>query len=291
MTLLSTLGYAPQKKNTIPVEENINANDISIVIPVKNNQSGISRFLQVFEEVTPKKFYPSEIIIIDNNSDVSIKIPGKYPVKLVLSKCKPVGPASARNKGVEISDRDWILFTDSDCIPTESTISGYCRNDNRVLAYAGGIDIVSNDILSKYYCSQETLIPPEAKHAEKVRPDYLVTANCLIQKSAIEFVGGFDSNFKQAGGEDIDLAFRLLEIGELDYQFNSITRHEFDDGITGFVKRFKRYGRGNKQLAIKFKLNLKPKIFFPQKCTVSNIILAVIQFLAMRYGYAKGAIK
>ncbi len=291
MTLLSTLGYAPQKKDPIPVISVINANEISIVIPVKNNQSGILRFLQVFEEVTPTKFYPLEIIIVDNNSNFPIKIPQNYPVRLKLSKCNSIGPASARNKGVEISSGQWILFTDSDCIPTKNTISGYCRTDNKVVAYAGGIEIVSNNILSKYYSSQETLIPPEAKYVDTVRPDYLVTANCLIQKSAIEIVQGFDASFKQAGGEDIDIAFRLLEIGELDYQFNSVTRHEFDDGITGFVKRFKRYGRGNKQLAIKFNLDLTPKFFFPQKLSFFNVLLAVIQFSTMRYGYVKGGVK
>lgn len=291
MTLLSTLGYAPQKKDFIPVNENINANEISIVIPVKNNQPGISRFLQVFEEVTPKEYYPLEIIIVDNNSDSEINIPDRFPVKLILSKCLPIGPASARNKGIEISKGKWILFTDSDCIPTWKAISGYCKTDNIVIAYAGGIDIVSNDILSNYYKTQETLIPPEAKYAESIRPDYLVTANCLIQKNAIEFVGGFDPAFKQAGGEDIDIAFRLLEVGELDYQFNSITRHEFDDGITGFISRFKRYGRGNKQLAIKYNLNLKPRPFMPLHISFANVFLALLQFLAMRYGYAKGAIK
>ncbi|MDO6804662.1 glycosyltransferase, partial [Wenyingzhuangia sp. 1_MG-2023] len=133
MTLLSTLGYAPKKKSPIPVKEFINANEISIVIPVKNNQFGISRFLHIFEEITPKEFYPLEIIIIDNNSGLPIEISRNYPVKLRLSKCKPVGPASARNKGVEISKGQWILFTDSDCIPTESSISGYCRTDNKVI--------------------------------------------------------------------------------------------------------------------------------------------------------------
>ncbi|MDO6806512.1 hypothetical protein Q4595_28905, partial [Wenyingzhuangia sp. 1_MG-2023] len=83
---------------------------------------------------------------------------------------------------------------------------------------------------------------------------------------------------------DIDIAFRLLEIGELDYQFNSVTRHEFDDGVAGFVKRFKRYGRGNKQLAIKYNLDLLPTFFFPKKISFFNVLLAVIQFLAMRYG-------
>ena len=129
------------------------------------------------------------------------------------------------------------------------------------------------------------LIPPEAIDNELIRPDYLVTANCLVYKDAFNYIGGFDENFQQAGGEDIDLGFRLLSIGSIAYQWNSIVLHNFDDGIKGFIKRFNRYGKGNKQLAHKHMLNLTPKPFLPIIKTPYNIILAVIQFLFMSTGY------
>lgn len=292
MTLLSTLGYSPNKKSILEIFKTIIPKNISIVIPVKNNQIGIDRFLAEFTEVTSIEHYPQEIIIIDNNSTPALHLPNDYPVSLILSTCKDVGPAAARNKGVSLAKGEWILFTDSDCIPTPSTISGYCTNhNNKVLAYAGGIDIVSDDYLSRYYKTQETLIPPEAIYLNKKRPDYLVTANCLIQKSAIIHVGFFDTAFKQAGGEDIDLAFRLLEVGEIDYQFSSCTRHDFDDGFTGFINRFKRYGRGNRQLALKYQLDLKPTLFLPAKISPVNILLALAQYLSMRVGYQKGGLE
>lgn len=290
MTLLSTLGYSPIKKDTCKVMGIISPMSVSIVIPVKDNQVGINRFLNAFIEVTSPKHYPQEIIIIDNNSEHALQLPSEYPISLNLALCKAVGPAAARNEGVVRAGGEWILFTDSDCIPTSSTISGYCTNHNEVIAYAGGIEVISNDYLSQYYKSQETLIPPEAIYLSKKRPDYLVTANCLVQKSAIEQIGFFDPQFKQAGGEDIDLAFRLLEIGEIDYQFASITCHEFDDGFSGFVKRFKRYGRGNKQLALKYRLNLKPTLFLPTKLSFINTLLALVQYVSMRIGYHKGGL-
>jgi len=291
MTLLSTLGYSPNKKKTLETLKNIEAKNISVVIPVKNNQAGIERFLAKFIAITSPEYYPQEIIIVDNNSVPALFLPNEYPISLSLAFCKDVGPAAARNKGVAMAKGEWILFTDSDCIPTSSTVSGYCTSSNEVLAYAGGIDVVSDDYLSRYYKTQETLIPPEATYLEKKRPDYLVTANCLIQKSAIKQIGFFDPEFKQAGGEDIDLAFRLLEVGEIDYQFASCTQHEFDDGFIGFINRFKRYGRGNKQLALKYQLDLKPTLFLPAKLSPINILLALAQYLSMRVGYQKGGLE
>ena len=100
-------------------------------------------------------------------------------------------------------------------------------------------------------------------------------------QSAIDYIGYFDASFQQAGGEDIDLAFRLLEVGELEYCFESVTNHNFDDGLLGFVKRFIRYGKGNRQLAIKYGLNLIPRPFLPQKLTLVNVLFAQLQFLSM----------
>ena len=40
-----------------------------------------------------------------------------------------------------------------------------------------------------------------------------VTANCLVRRSALEAVGGFDERFRAAWREDSDLQFNLLERG------------------------------------------------------------------------------
>ena len=49
-------------------------NDISIIIPVRNNQKGINKFLDSFFKTHNNKMYPKEIIIVDNNSKKNIII-------------------------------------------------------------------------------------------------------------------------------------------------------------------------------------------------------------------------
>lgn len=143
----------------------------------------------------------------------------------------------------------------------------------------------SNDILSNYYFEQETLIPPKSNREGKVRPDYLVTANCLVLKSAFSKIGGFDEAFVLAGGEDIDLGFRLLCHGTISYRWESEVKHSFSDGLSGFFKRFRRYGIGNRLLSDKYSLNLSPTLFFPNRISIFNILLSLLQYLSMKIGY------
>lgn len=283
--LVSPFGYIPKLGTPITPPKSIKPEDISIVIPVKNNQSGIDRYLNRLEEVTPVESLPKEVIIVDNNSDSPLEVQDTYSFPVSVLRCSRIGPAAARNDGMRQATGDWILFNDSDCIPTKSTISGYETDDNEFLAYAGGIDVVGNDSLSNYYRSQKILVPMPSMHDDGIFPDYLVTANALVAKNAAEKVGGFDESFKQAGGEDIDLAYKLQQRGGISYQEKSVTQHEFDDGFEGFLKRFIRYGKGNKQIADKYKVDIYPNFFHPEKVGPINYLLMITQVLSMRKGF------
>ncbi|WP_321828141.1 glycosyltransferase [Maribacter dokdonensis] len=291
MTLISQLVFfkEEEKKTEKKSSERITKNEISIVIPVKDNQKGIDNYLTKFFKTHSKTDFPKEIIIVDNNSNPAIELKSEYlnlglPITLIL--CKKIGPASARNKGAEIAKGKWLLFNDSDCIPTKSTLNGYLTADNNSVAYAGNIKSLDNDKLSKYYESQEILIPLKTydENGDFV-PQYLITANSLIWKKAFDEIGGFNEQIAIAGGEDVDLGLRLSEIGNLSYAFESIADHDFSDGIIGFYKRFKRYGEGNRIVQELWKIDLKPVPFRPNKKSLANEIFAKFQYIGLRIGY------
>lgn len=71
----------------------------------------------------------------------------------------------------------------------------------------------------------------------------------------------------------------------LSFAPKSVVYHDFDDGLIGFVKRFKRYGKGNRILAEMYSLNIKPKRFKPRKMSFGNSVLAYVQYLSMLWGW------
>lgn len=288
MTLLSRIGYKPKISERLSgIPHCIQAADISVIVPVKNNQAGVDRLLKELFRHTPRQHLPKEILIVDNNSDTPIEVASAYGIVHVV-KCTTPGPAAARNAGLKASSGSWSLFIDSDCIPTPTMLMGYETEKNIHVGYAGHVNPKNHGALSRYYTSQEILIPPKAVDNNRERPDYLVTANCLILNDALALIGGFDEGFHQAGGEDIDIAFRLLTIGSLCYQFSSVVEHDYSESIFDFVKRFYRYGKGNRKIAAKYSLDLRPSLFKPQDRSLVNSILAVFQFLSLSAGYHFG---
>lgn len=291
MTLISRLVFFKQKKTLNKSSDRIKTTDISIVVPVKDNQIGIENYLENFFESHTYSSYPKEVIIVDNNSSPPLKIPDRFTNRglvINLIHCKTPGPGAARNLGVKHSTGNWILFNDSDCIPTKTLISGYLNSCNRSVAYAGNVKSLGTDRLSRYYESQEILIPLKTCDDKGIyTPQYLITANTLIWKEAFEEVNGFNEKIKFAGGEDVDLGLRLAQIGKLTYAFDSIVEHNFNDGWRGFSKRFIRYGQGNKIVANLWEADLRPRPFRPNDRTLFNEIAAKFQFIFLLIGYLK----
>src|SRR5260370_27713927 len=80
MTLLSTLGFQPRKRKELIAPTSIGFSDITVILPVKTNQKGVTLFLTEFLRTHPPASYPREIIIVDNNSQPPISIPGSVYV-------------------------------------------------------------------------------------------------------------------------------------------------------------------------------------------------------------------
>ena len=289
MTLLnkSWIKFTLPKRDNLVAPTNLSLSDISVIIPVKDNQGGVNRFLKSFFETHQRNSFPREIILVDNCSKVPLTVPEQfreYNLSIKTICCLGRGPACARNAGSREARGAWLLFTDSDCVPTETFLSGYFPALNGAVAYAGNVKALGTDRLSRYYESQQILVPPPI-HTEL--PQYLVTANALVWRDAFDIVDGFDETYPLAGGEDVDLGFRLSEIGELAYAPTSWVVHDFGDGYLGFVKRFVRYGKGNGLLAKRYGIDLSPQRFVPNKSTLFNRIVASIQYWALSWGYQR----
>src|SRR6266566_8133585 len=219
MTSLTAFGITPTHRGNAMAPHELALTDLTVVVPVKNNQTGVTRPLEACLRVFAPNHFPVEILLVDNLSHPPVEVPthlaSSLPVHILI--CAKPGAAAARNLGARQAQTQWILFLDSDCLLTPGLIDGYRQAMNGAVAYAGMVKAERSDLLSRYYDAQSILIPPPLRDSGEARPAYLITANALVWRPALAEIGGFDEHFPDAGGEDVDLGLRLWRIGPLAY--------------------------------------------------------------------------
>jgi len=100
---------------------------VSVIVPAYNARKTISQCIEaLLSQKYPRENY--EVIVIDDGSaDGTADAVKAYPVKYMYQRNQ--GPATARNAGVREAQGEIILFTDSDCVPSEPVIvkKYFCR--------------------------------------------------------------------------------------------------------------------------------------------------------------------
>src|SRR5258708_6251432 len=127
MTFLSAFGIIPAQRGDAVTPCELAFSDLSIVVPVKNNQFGVDRLLEACTKAFTPQCYPAEILLVDNLSHPPLEVPSQVawglPVRVLV--CSRPGAAAARNLGARQACTKWVLFLDSDCLPTAGLIEGY----------------------------------------------------------------------------------------------------------------------------------------------------------------------
>ncbi len=288
MTAITSSHLVPLQRGSGAAPCALAFSDLSLVVPVKNNPLGICRLLTACRTVFPPPQSPREILLVDNLSEPPLAVPPDLlrGLSVRVLVCSQPGAAAARNLGARQASGKWVLFLDSDCLPTAGLIAGYRQALNGSIAYAGVVRAEHHDPVSRYYDTQSILAPPVLWEQGVARPAYLITANALVWRPALAQIGGFDERFPSAGGEDVDVGLRLWAIGPLAYAPAAHVVHAFEPQIDAFLHRFVRYGRGNRLLSIRYRIDLAPRPFPPQCPSLINWVLAGLQYLSLWWGYA-----
>jgi glycosyltransferase involved in cell wall biosynthesis len=91
---------------------------VSIIIPVYNDQSGLSNCLRALENQS-LPYQQFEVIVVDNASQPKMKLTNKAELNCILEDSEKPGSYAARNVGLQIANGEVIAFLDADCLPEE----------------------------------------------------------------------------------------------------------------------------------------------------------------------------
>ena len=198
---------------------------ISVVIPTYNRKPILAKCLKALEQqqfplepLLSKKrsFLPVlddiryEVVVVDDGSQDGtiewLRDNPEFP-HVRLFEQSHQGPAAARNLGVQVAQGETIVFIDSDLVVTELFLyyhaqtlqEAYQRHGHhRFFTYGAVINT----------CNFENPTQESYKITD-FSAAYFATGNVAIDRTWLEKVGLFDTQFQLYGCEDLELGVRL----------------------------------------------------------------------------------
>jgi glycosyltransferase involved in cell wall biosynthesis len=197
----------------------VSALSVSVIIPIYNAQETLQRCLSALAVSVTEE---TEIVVVDNGStDNSLAIceefrHGHPNLRIMLLQEATKGPSAARNAGASIARGDWLIFTDSDCIPSRNWISDYQVHFSGagLGAVAGCIQPYPPSNVVQKAISLFTL-PPITREivssGSNLTEGFYPTANLAVRKETFDLVGGFNEDLRY--GEDHELCHKIYKAG------------------------------------------------------------------------------
>ena len=248
-----------------PMEESI-----SVIICTYNGREKILNCLNALEvQSGPPSF--NVTVIVDGSTDQTELILEQaqnvftFPLNIIVNNLN-LGISASRNKGINATKGEFVVFTDDDCLPPPNWIRSikevWTQQPQEVKAIGGYV--VANEIetLSQRYANQLRVISPilltraKQNFLKRIRNYYspnpmisgpgltIVGANMSFRRDSLIEVGLFNESAMRAG-DDTDLSARLIKLyGGTAIHLNSqiLMRHAFDRSYRDSLRRARSYG-------------------------------------------------
>ncbi len=186
--------------------------DLSIIVPSYNAASFLDRCLDAL--LVHSRYRASEVIVVDDGStDQSVMAATRQGVEVIVVGSN-VGPGAARNLGAARAHGDIFVFVDADVAVAPDAlerVAAHFMSNSPCVAVIGSYDSdpEGHCLTSKYrnllHCYVHQNSPKRASH--------FWAGIGAIRKKAFATAGGFDEGEFSRACEDVELGYRLRDMG------------------------------------------------------------------------------
>jgi len=224
----------------------------SIIIPTRDRPQALRACLEAVAalDLPPTRF---ETIVVDDGSEVPIADSAREALERagarVLRQPK-AGPGAARNRGAAESRGKLLAFLDDDCAPVPGWLDALGREMDANPGVGFGGRTINALAGNPYSSTSQALIDYLYEYYNTGDPDrpLFTTSNLALPRVEFERIGGFDTSFTRAGGEDREICLRWVRAGHrLRYVPQAVVFHAHRLGMRTFLKQHFTYGRGAAQ--------------------------------------------
>lgn len=192
---------------------------ISVVIPTYNRLETLRLVLPTLlaQDLAPSQY---EVLVCDSNSsdgtaELIERVQYERPSVRYL-RGEYSGRAAARNAGITAARSAVVLFNDADILASPDLLSTHLRRHRLGSAIAVvGLEVQVKDF-AEYELKRDDpqrrghLHPPSRKALSWL---YFLTGNASVRRADLLRAGGFDESFTGYGHEDLELGYRLQQLG------------------------------------------------------------------------------
>jgi glycosyltransferase involved in cell wall biosynthesis len=190
---------------------------ISIVIPTYNRKPILEKCLLALEQQTIPPESPIddyEVVVVDDGSTDGtvgwLQTTTDYPHVRLFEQAH-LGPAAARNLGIEQALGDIILFIDSDLVVTETFLQSHAEGLSAAhQRFGNDCCFTYGAVINTANFDNPTAEPFKVTDFSNA---YFATGNVAIPKHWLDQAGRFDTGFQLYGWEDLELGVRLKALG------------------------------------------------------------------------------
>ncbi len=219
----------------------------SIIIPTYNRPEKLSACIQAVSTLD----YPArrfEVIVVDDGtlSDLEpVLAPYRETLDLKLIVQDHGGPASARNRGAEEASGDYLAFTDDDCRPRKEWLQSFAGQFTRSADRVLGGRTVNALVDNPFSTASQVLVSYICDYFLKKGAPIFPSNNLALSRENFHRVGGFDTRFPFAAGEDREICDRCLSHGsKFIFVEDAVMDHYHSLSLRKFAAQHFNYGRG-----------------------------------------------
>lgn len=220
----------------------------SIIVPTYNRPDRLRQCLEALAHLAYARDR-FEVIVVDDGSTMPLEplIEAVRPrLDVTLLRQANAGPASARNAGAARSRGTFLAFTDDDCMPQPGWLTAFARRLAEHPDHMVGGRTVNALTGNPFAAASQRLIDYLYTYYDAAagRAAFFTSNNMALPKARFESLGGFDTTFPRAAGEDRALCDRWLHAGyEMTYAPEAEVLHAHNLNGRTFWRQHFNYGR------------------------------------------------